>query len=233
MKKTVLFACLTGLMLFVSCGEKKQSLTGNEKVDEIVDEAIKDFASMTGVEKFQTVLKDYKLSLSDIAPDFAYAEETAEGKSNFYGVKDQVSLAASAMFMKKEGGDVTQAEYEAFVRKAYEATKKVSQDGKNIVGFMEASNLEDATKELPLDKLLGKSFMGQPWNLITWYFRQGDVFYSCTTDLKDANKVRPASISFVVDKSIQKSLDDTMKDAEKALDDPRVQEILKDLSKNN
>lgn len=221
--------CMTALMMIACGGEKKSTVTtGNNKVDEIVEEAIEDFEKMSDIGKFESVLKSYKLSLTDVAPDFAYKEKNENDKSNFYGKKGQDENVGSALFMKEDGTDVTQEEYDAFVKKLYEATKGVSQDGKNVRGFMLEDQLDGALKELPLDSLTGKKLFGMPWNLIDWTFRQGDTFYGVSTDLKEGKGGKQNRISFKITKSIQKSIKESMDDAEKALSDPEVQKVLKE-----
>ena len=221
--------CMTALMMIACGGEKKSTVTtGNDKVDEIVEEAIEDFEKMSDIGKFESVLKSYKLSLTDVAPDFAYKEKNENDKSNFYGKKGQDENVGSALFMKEDGTDVTQEEYDAFVKKLYEATKGVSQDGKNVRGFMLEDQLDGALKEQPLDSRTGKKLFGMPWNLIDWTFRQGDTFYGVSTDLKEGKGGKQNRISFKITKSIQKSIKESMDDAEKALSDPEVQKVLKE-----
>ncbi|MBR5037802.1 MAG: hypothetical protein IKX65_03670 [Prevotella sp.] len=222
--------CMAALMLMTACGgEKKGTVTtGKEKVDEIVEEAIEEFDKMSDIGKFESVLKSYKLSLKDVAPEFAYKEKNENDKSNFYGKKSETENIGSALFMKEDGTDITQEEYDAFVKKLYEATKGVSQDGKNVRGFMLEDKLEGALNELPLDSLTGKKLFGMPWNLIDWTFRQNDTFYGVSTDLKEGKSGKQNRISFKISQSIQKSIKETMDDAEKALSDPEVQKAIKE-----
>ena len=49
-----------------------------------------------------------------------------------------------------------------------------------------------------------------------------------SVELIDANKKYPARLKVHFYDALQKSFDDTMKDAEKALEDPEVQKAIKD-----
>ena len=231
MKKKIVISCvcLAGLFLLGSCqgGKNPAAVTDNEKVNEVVEKAKKDFEDMSKVEKFESVLQDkYGLSLSDVAPDFFDVADKDSELNYFYG--EQVpGFHAVAAFAKKDGLEISQEEYEAFVRKMYDVTKAKSQDGKNIVGFLEAENAADALAEKPFEKInLKDHIWGQKW-----CFRMNDVIYTCELELKEAKGKNPMRIGMNLDKTLQKSLDETMKDAEKALEDPRVQEALKELSK--
>lgn len=229
--KKIIVSCvyLVGLLMLGACqGEKKPAaVTGNEKVDEIVEKAQKDFKDMSKVEKFEAVLQDkYGLSLKDVAPDFFDMADKDNELNSFFG-EQLPGFHAVAGFAKKDGSDISQEEYEAYVRKMYDITKAKSQDGKNIKGFIEAEKAADALAEKPFDKInLKDHIWGQ-----NWCFRMNDVIYSCELELKETKGKNPMRIGMSLDKTLQKSLDESMKDAEKALEDPRVQEALKELSK--
>ncbi len=225
MKKVVfVFVCTVALMMVAACGSDKKSdlpKTGNEKVDEIVEKAFKD---MSGIEKFQSVLKEfYGLDLKDVAPDYEYPEKNAKDKDYFLGDK-LGNHKVVCMFAKKDGGEITKDEYRAYVKKIYDLTKSKSQDGKNVKGFDSgAEKLEDAMKEKTFDQLFESEFWPQDW-----CYRMNDEFYNCTLSLEDAKGEVPMRIKFNMARGLQKSFNEAMKDAEKALDDPEVQKALKE-----
>lgn len=219
--------CITALTLLGACGDNKKSnselgiSTGNEKVDEIVEKA---FTDMSGIEKFKSVLKDaYHLNIGDISPAFEYAEQNAKGKDYFFG-EEAASHNVVGLFAKKDGSDITKDEYKAYVKKVYDLMKKKSQDGKLIVGFDGgAETKDDALKEKTFDKLFEEEYMPQDFCL-----RMNDEFYVCSMSLEEARGEAPMRIKFNFYRGLQKSFGDSMKDAEKMLDDPEVKKVLKE-----
>lgn len=226
MKKIILLlVCAVVITLITAaCGGDKKSaapVTGNEKVDEIIEKA---FADMSGMEKFQTVLKEgYNLSVSDVAPGYDYPEKNAKDRDYFYG-DNNVNKTVTCMFAKKDGSEITKEEYKAYVQKIYDLTKSKSQDGKNLKGFDGgAGTMEEAMTEKTFEQLFASEFWPQDW-----CYRMDDVFYNCTLSLEDAKGEVPMRIKFSMACGLQKSLNEAMEDAEKALDDPEVQKVLKE-----
>lgn len=230
MKKILLsLLFVAGIVALTACSDKKEGgdntipSTGNEKVDEVVKKAISD---MSGIEKFEYALqKGYNLNLKDVAPGFEYLEKSDKGSNYFYGeaIESAGTYRANAMFVKKDKDNVSEEEYKAFVNKMYEATKKMAQDGKNVYGWEEADNEAKALTEKPADKLFESKFWPQ-----TWAFRMNDKFNVVTISLEEATSAVPARIKFSIGQGLQKSLSDSMKDAEKMLEDPEVQKAIKE-----
>ena len=64
-----------------------------------------------------------------------------------------------------------------------------------------------------------------------WGFKRDGTLMRMVVELLDANAKYPARLQVHFYQGLQKSFDDTMKDAEKALEDPKVQKALKDAQK--
>lgn len=230
MKKILLsLLFVAGIVALTACSGNKENndnavpSTGNEKVDEVVKKAI---ADMSGIEKFEYALqKGFNLSLKDVDPGFEYLEKSDKGSNYFFGeaIESAGTYRANAMFVKKDKADVSEEEYKAFVNKMYEATKKMAQDGKNIYGWEEADNEAKALTEKPADKLFENKFWPQGWA-----FRMNDKFYVVNMSLEDAKASLPARVKFSIGQGLQKSLSDSMDDAEKMLNDPEVQKAIKE-----
>ena len=209
-------------LILTACGGKKSNApkTGNEKVDQVVEKAFRD---MSGMEKFAAVLKDhYGLDVADIAPDFDYPEKSAKGSDYFYG-DNQMNHRVIGYFAKNDG-DISKEEYKAYVQKIYDLMKTKAQDGILVKGFDGGAKTQEyALKEKTFDQLFASEFWPQEF-----CYRMGDAFYVCGMELTEAKGEIPARIKFETMRGLQKSFDDTMNDVEKALDDPKVQKVLKD-----
>ena len=150
------------------------------------------------------------------------------GKYTFKGDDSEVS----ARFIDPENG-YTPEQIEGFVRKIYAATAKASKSGKNVYGFLLSgkSTKEGAMEEKPIDEVLKggyteilgvKAYTGS----YSWSILKDDLFYDVSVsaiekkagpndDRKPFEYVgRGYSVS--INKGLQKSMDDTMKDAEDA-----------------
>ena len=129
--------------MLVACSEKKApTVTGDAKTDQKVEKAEKKLSEMTGPEKCEATWKNRyegKLTLADVQPDFDYAEKL-EGYDCFMG--NGVNLA-KAVYCKKDGSEITPEEWNAYITKIYNVTKKLAQDGKVVRGF--GSNLDVKT----------------------------------------------------------------------------------------
>ncbi len=210
-------------MLFSACNKEKKESVDSDKVKEIVEKAFKD---MSGKEKFAAVLKDaYKLSLEEVQPWADFPEKSDKDRDLFFG-EDNVNHMCTAIFIKKDGSAIDKEEYKAYVKKMYELSKtRLSQDGKNVKGFMMENTLEKAMEEKTFESLWASEFWPQQWN-----FRMGDEFYDFTIELNEDKT--PQNIKVSLGKTLQKSLEDSMKDVEKALEDKDVQNAIKDALKN-
>jgi len=226
MKKIYLaLVCIVSIAMVTACGgggsKSPAPTTDNEKVDEVVEKA---FSDMTGMEKFASVLKNaYQLEVQDVAPAFEFAETNEEGKFYFYG-SDREDKVVTANFIKKDASEISKEEYKAYVQKVYDLMKGKSQDGKLVRGFDGgAETTDEALEEKTFDNLFENEFWPQEF-----CYRMGDVFYACSMSLEEPKGKLPCRIKFENRRGLQKSLGDTMDEAEKALDDAEVQKVLKE-----
>lgn len=213
-------------MLIVSCGGKSSNdkVDAAEAVEKIVEKEFK--AERKSKAAAEHYLKEMTgIDLNDLLPDYLY-DCTPEDKW-FSGEKRNVIVA----FYKQNGEELSKDEYKAYVKKVYEVTKKAADNGINIYGFEKKSSKEDANKELTIDELIAAGDKGFIYlGMYDWGFlKDGKMMhvYMSLDDLgKDGEKKYYARVQ--VAPGMEKSFDDTMKDMEKALEDPEVQKAIKD-----
>ena len=212
MKKIeLLLMCIATLALVVACGKKAKTVTGNEELDQKIEKVEKKLSEMTGVEKREaTWQKRYggKLKLTDVQPDFAFTERE-EGFDSFSG--NGVNNA-KAVYLKKDGSDITPEEWNAYVTKIYNVTKKLAQDGKVVRGFgsnLDVKTREQALEEVTLDKVLNGD------NNQEWAFLKDDLFEACYVNMQNLSNAKYVTVTFA--EGTQKNLEEALKDAEKYL----------------
>ena len=212
MKKIeLLLMCIATLALVVACGKKAKTVTGNEELDQKIEKVEKKLSEMTGVEKCEaTWQKRYggKLKLTDVQPDFAFTERE-EGFDSFSG--NGVNNA-KAVYLKKDGSDITPEEWNAYVTKIYNVTKKLAQDGKVVRGFgsnLDVKTREQALEEVTLDKVLNGD------NTQEWAFLKDDLFEACYVNMQNLSNAKYVTVTFA--EGTQKNLEEALKDAEKYL----------------
>lgn len=203
--------CIATLALVVACGKKAKTVTGNEELDQKIEKVEKKLSEMTGVEKCEaTQQKRYggKLKLTDVQPDFAFTERE-EGFDSFSG--NGVNNA-KAVYLKKDGSDITPEEWNAYVTKIYNVTKKLAQDGKVVRGFgsnLDVKTREQALEEVTLDKVLNGD------NNQEWAFLKDDLFEACYVNMQNLSNAKYVTVTFA--EGTQKNLEEALKDAEKYL----------------
>ena len=212
MKKIeLLLMCIATLALVVACGKKAKTVTGNEELDQKIEKVEKKLSEMTGVEKCEaTWQKRYggKLKLTDVQPDFAFTERE-EGFDSFNG--NGVNNA-KAVYLKKDGSDITPEEWNAYVTKIYNVTKKLAQDGKVVRGFgsnLDVKTREQALEEVTLDKVLNGDKNQE------WAFLKDDLFEACYVSMQNLSNAKYVTVTFA--EGTQKNLEEALKDAEKYL----------------
>ena len=216
-------------MLIMSCGGN----SSNDKVDteKVAEEVIK--KEFKGERKTQAAAEHYLkemvgIELNDLLPDYPY-DCTPEDKW-FLGEQRNVIAA----FYKKNGEELSRDEYKAYVKKVYDVTKKAADNGINIYGFEKRSSKDEANKELTIDELIAGGEKGIIYlGMYDWGFiKDGKMMhvYMQLDELgKDADKKYYARVQIAP--GMEKNFDETMKDAEKALEDPEVQKAIKDYMK--
>ena len=233
MRKTILgFICIACIAIVTACGggNKKTSDTTKEQVQDAAQEISKDIENMNGVEQFEVALNALGLNMEDATPEFKYKEKNEKGKYYVKGLFANQKPEAYGTFIKEDSGEITLDEYNAFLTKVYKSTARESEGGKCVVGFGEnAKTNEEAMKEKPIDKIIGlKDGFGLPWTSVDWHFVKDGIFYMVDCDLKEQKGATPSRITIKISQGLQKSLDATIDDAEKALSDEDVQKAIKE-----
>ena len=168
--------------------------------------------------------KNEGIKLSDLAPDYKLNETS---KYTYYGDEHD----ALANFKIQDGDTYTKEQHIENVRRVYAVTKKVADNGINVYGFEDKSNKDEAYAEKDLEKMIedgnGTKVLGIEIYLgdYGWSFLKDGVLHRCEIDLLEKNDVK-LGYAVKMYKGLQKSLDETMKEAEKALEDPEVQKQL-------
>lgn len=232
MKKVFLFTMLVALTTLGSCGSKSSEKASSDKSpDAEIDKNAKteEFTGETYSKDAAIFFldKNYGITFKELEPDFKYDES---GKYTFKGSKDDVSVR-----FKNPEGTYTPKEIENFVRKVYAATAKAAEGGKNVYGLLMSgkNTKEGAMEEKPIDEVLKggyteilgiKAFTGS----YVWAIMKDGVFYDVSfnsIENKNAPKNDSDPFAYVgygysvnINKGLQKSMDETMKDAEEAFD---------------
>jgi hypothetical protein len=232
-KKQTFAAVIILAMVFmlVACGGGSKESKGN--VADAVDKAVSDaFSGNSFSEKAAAqALKDRGIDEKDIEPDFEW--EIDEDLMATYGDNSHGSI----MFIKKGDDDMTDDEYDAWLKKVFDATAKASDDGHNIQGF----SFGDGDVEKTWDEVISSdSFM------TTWSYKYKDQIMDVYPDREqNPNKESETitepdgkwnivyhyyAVKIDIANGLQKSFDETMKDAEEAIKghEDEIAEALKD-----
>jgi len=223
MKKIIVTTiCMAVVMLMAACGGKNsKNQTSEEKIiEKAIEKAFSGEArSQAAVEHF---MKTYGgLKYNDVTPDFKYSTEPE--KNNFYGT-DREGIAR---FNFAEGVELTKEDYEIWVRKVYDATKKISDDGINIKGWENADDEAGALSEKDFDEMIKQGNSGFIYlGMYNWGYRLNGQFMRIymERDEKQGNYSAKITVCY----ALAKSFNQTMEDAEKALENEDVQKALKD-----
>ncbi len=224
MKKLLaLFLAAMMLLSFAACGEKDdtdKTKANNDKKIDAQDVVEKELEKAEEFESFSVDAVEYYLKnavdikLSDLEPDWDW-----KLKSNYSAYADDPASGSghAVITFTKEDGEVTDDEFDAWYKKVFEATAKASQDGHNIRGYEFAGDGEDALGEVTLEEALDS------WLMKGWAFRKNDKIYVVyVSNEYDNNKDSQLGKLFYYDGAkidiavgLQKSLSDTMDEAEK------------------
>lgn len=228
----LILMCVAGLVLCAGCGNKggkkaddKDGKVDIEKVaDKLMKEAFEgDKYSKEAAEYY--FKKNEGIKLSDLAPDYKLNETS---KYTYYG--DERDVLAN--FKIQDGDTYTKEQHEANVRRIYALTKKVADNGINVFGFEEKSDKAEAMAEKDLEQMMkdnaGTKIFGVEIYIGSygWSFLKDGSLHRCEISLLEKDDVK-LGYSVKMYKGLQKSLNETMEEAEKALEDPEVQKQLK------
>ncbi len=232
MKKVILaLTCMTAMTMLTACGGSENNAADGKNAVEEVEEVLE--TSMFGDATMKSCKAAWKqglgMSFDKIEPGFKYL--TDDSLKAFRGVIYRGQYQGIATFIKEDRTDVSREEYEAYVRKLYAATQSIADGGKVIYGWESKKTAEEAEAECPVEEILGRKILGFPLDNLDWGFKKDGKFKRMSAELIKANKKYPARLQANFYDALQKSMNETMKDAEKALEDPEVQKALEDAFK--
>jgi hypothetical protein len=229
MKKIFVVVVILALVFsLTACGGSKAS--ASDAVSDAVDKALEDaFSGDSFTEKSAAeALKLKGIDENDITPDWDF--EIDEELMATYGD----SSHGSVMFIKKGDEDLTDDEYNAWLKKVFDATAKASDDGHNIQGFSWGEGDVEKTWE---------EFIASESMIITWSYKHKDEIMDVYIErVENPNKESEVTDDFKfiyhyyavkvdIATGLQKSMDETLKDAEEALEghEDEIEEALKNL----
>lgn len=222
--------CGAGLLITAACGGGNGNAT-SESADKIAaEDVLKELK--TGIlgdptmEAAQAAFAKIGLSVDKVAPEYNYIKE--DSIKAFRGVLYQARYEGTAIFVKEDMTDVSRDEFEAYVRKIYALTQEIADDNKVVYGHEKAGDVNKADDEWSVDKILAQTILGFKMDAYDWGFKQKGVYKRMCVELIDANKKFPARLKINFYDALQKSFEETMSDAEKALEDPEVQITIKE-----
>lgn len=218
---------LTAISMVIACGGKDAKKADSSEADGKENAKSEEF---TGEKNSKDAAifyfdKNFGIDFKELAPDYKYDES---GKYAFKGDASEVS----ARFIDPEGS-YTPEQIEGFVKKIYAATAKASEGGKNVYGFLMSGKdtKEGAMEEKTIDEVLKGGYTeilgvnaytgGYSWSIL----KDGlfyDVSVSAIEKKAGPNEDRKPfeyvgrGYSISIKEGLQKSLDETMKDAEDA-----------------
>lgn len=232
-KQFIALLSAAGIMIMTACGsgdstQKSEQITA-EDVAEIVETGV--FGKRTK-EAAESAFKCIGLSIDKIKPEFEFIDE--DSLKAYRGVVYNGNYEGSAVFIKTDMTDTTEDELKAYVGKVYALTQEIADDNRVIYGFESKSNADEANAEWTLDEILSqKGILGFPKTSYDWGFKRDGKYMRMNVDLLSANNKYPKRLEIQFYGALQKSFDDTMKDAEKAMEDPEVQKAIKDAFKKD
>ena len=244
-RTTLILTCVAGLVLFAGCGNGSGNKSGKNdgKVD--IEKVAKNLEEKAFEgEKYSKEAAEYYfkknegIKLSDLAPEYALNETS---KYTYYGDEHDVL----ANFKIQEGDTYTKEQHIENVRRIWEVTKKIADNNVNVYGFEEKDTKEEASAPKDLEDMIAKSQGTQIFGIelylgdYSWSFLRDGVFHRCDVNLLEkkvdgGDKVK-VGYSVKMYQGLQKSMKETMDEAEKMLSDPevqkQVQKALKDAAK--
>jgi hypothetical protein len=170
------------------------------------------------------------LGLEQVKPDFPYILDD-ETMAN-YG--DDSDYGHASFFFIKDGGDVTEEEYETWLKKVYDATAEVADDKQNIQGY----GFGDGDVPKSFEEVLSGGFM-QVWSY-KYNGRIMDVYpgteYGSFTvsESKVYGTDESGDIGIKIDIAVgmQKPMDEYEEDIDKAFEEhgDEIEDALKDFA---
>ncbi len=216
--------CLAVTLLFtVSCGggNKQQSADGKIDAEKVAKEMVKEAEitnSFSEAAAEASMKKLAGLGKADLQPDFPYILDD-NTKAN-YGDNSHAQF-----FFIKEGGDISKEEYQAWLKKVFDATASVSDDKRNIQGY----GFGKGDVEKTFDEVLKGGFM-KVWS----YKYKGKIItktgkFSTKEKTYGTDQSKDIAVKIDIAVGMQKPFGEYEKDIEKAFEEhgDEIKEALK------
>lgn len=218
-----LFAILLTILMLgclTACGDNSSS-SDDEKID-AGDVVEKELDKAEEMNSFSEEAVEYyfekagNVKLDDVAPDWEYTI----GKMQAYADDPDSGYGHGVITFTKTDGEVSEDEYNAWLKKVFDATAKASQDGYNIIGYEFVADGEDALSKTTLEDALSGFMKG-------WGYRYNDKIMTVYVDQKyDNDKDSETGALFYyygvnvdIGVGLQKSFSDTMDEAEQYMEE--------------
>ena len=224
--KKLLAILLATMMVFalVACGEQgdgeksnkdgektnaediaKDVLDGAEKLDSFSEAAVEHYLKAYGI-SYEELKPDWEYEISE---NGAYADDPASGSGH-----------AVVIFKTSDSSELTDEQIKEYYEQVFKVTAAASDDGYNIIGHEFVGEGENPADETTLEKALSGFLQG-------WCFRKdGKSMAVYVSDIYDNDKDSELDrlfysygVKFDIGVGLQKSFDDTLKDAEDALEE--------------
>ena len=144
MKKKILLGLLAVVICFtlVGCGDKESTGGGNSGTSGGSEQKENKEIEAYSIEAVERYIESLNLELSKVEPDFKWKLRTDK---HAYGEDPENWNAQTIVIFTKENGELTNDEYDAWAKKVFDATAKVSDDGYNVVGNSYTDNESAST----------------------------------------------------------------------------------------
>lgn len=211
----------------------------NELVDDIIDDAVE--SNSFSLAAAYTAMKQRGVEQADVDPEWEYTVD--EEKNQAYGDTGDYGHGV-IRFTKADGSYLTHEEYEAWAKKLFDATAKISDDGHNIYGYdVLFGENPGADVEITFDDAMG---MGSDAMIVMqgWGYKYNGDYIRVNIEQaqeKDSEYEQNAAGEWVwihyyngvqadVATGLQQSFDDTWDDVEDAFDEygDEIQDALDD-----
>lgn len=231
---TLILMCAAGIVLCAGCGnnggnksdknDRNDGKVDIEKVAKNLEQKAFEGESYSKEAAEYYFKKNEGIKLSDLAPDYKLNETS---KYTYYGDERD----ALANFKIQDDDTYTKEQHENNVRRIYAVTKKAADNGINVYGFEDKSDKDEAMSEKDLEQMIKDNAGTKVFGIeiyvgsYGWSFLKDGELHRCEISLLEKNDVK-LGYSVKMYKGLQKSFDETMEEAEKALEDPEVQKQL-------
>ncbi|MBQ7119163.1 MAG: hypothetical protein IJO09_03025 [Oscillospiraceae bacterium] len=216
MKKSLsILLALILIFTLSACGdtEEGKKVDAEEFANDAIEQAEEfDSFSEAAVEHY---LKAYGISYEDLKPDWEYTVS----EKGAYADDPTSGIGHAVVIFKMPDGELSDEQIRAYYEKVFRVTAAASDDGYNIIGHEFVGEGENPAAETTLEKALNGFLQG-------WCFRKdGKNMAVYVSDVYDNNKDSKFDrlfyyygVKFDIGIGLQKSFEDTLSDAEKALD---------------